>query len=88
MRILEIILKLAFLVGAIFLIVTQEAKGQIFSLFLLVCVLLGITLIFNKRESYWYPKNYPKMKGVYLTRRIEGGLLIIFALIVGSALYI
>ena len=82
MRIIEIILKLAFLVLAIFVIATQQVFGQWFMWLVYVGFLLGLILIFNKKESYGYPADYPKMSRVYLMRRIEGALLIAGALVI------
>jgi hypothetical protein len=49
--------------------------------FLGVSFVLGIVLFFNKHESYGYPVNYPRMSGVYLTRKIEGILLVAFSIL-------
>lgn len=79
MRIIEIILKLAFLALAIVLFVTSSFASAWLTAFLVVSLLLGIVLIFNKKESYRYPVDYPKMKSVYMMRRIEGIILIGFS---------
>ncbi len=82
MRTIEIILKLAFLALAIYVI----AAGQVFTHWLVwlmdVGLVLGLVLIFNKKESYGYPKDYPKINRIYMIRRIEGALLILATLIV------
>lgn len=76
MKYFEILLKIIFAALAIFLVITGNITSMWFCLFLLISFILGIVLIFNKKESYSY-KN-PK-KGVFVTRRIEGVLLIIFS---------
>jgi len=82
MQIIEIILKLAFLALSIYFIATGQIFNHWFMILVYVGLILGLVLIFNKHESYGYPKNYPKMNRVYLMRRIEGAILIIGALIV------
>lgn len=80
MRIIEIILKLAFLALAIVLFATSNFASAWLTAFLIVSLVLGIVLIFNKKESYRYPANYPRMKSVYIMRRIEGVILIAFSI--------
>jgi hypothetical protein len=82
MKTFEIILKLAFLALSIIVIATGQVFGHWFIALVYVGLVLGLVLIFNKHESYGYPKNYPKMNRVYWIRRIEGTILIIGALIV------
>lgn len=77
MKYLEIFLKLAFLVLSIYIIVSKNVFSHWFMALLIAALLLGITLIFNKNMSYNYPANWPRLKGVYLTRRIEGVLLVV-----------
>lgn len=81
MKYIEIILKLAFLLLAIVLFVTKSIMSFYFYAFLAVSLILGIVLLFNKHESYGYPVGYPKMNRVYLTRRIEGVLLVVFSIL-------
>jgi hypothetical protein len=81
MKYIEIILKLAFLLLAIVLFVTKAFISPWLFAFLVVSFVLGIILFFNKHESYGYPANYPRMSGVYLTRKIEGVLLVAFSII-------
>jgi len=80
MKYIEIIFKLAFLVLAIVLFVTRSIPSFYFYAFLAVSLVLGIVLFFNKHESYGYTADYPRMSGVYLTRKIEGVLLVIFSI--------
>jgi hypothetical protein len=82
MKYIEIILKLAFLLLAIVLFVTKAFISPWFFAFLVVSFVLGIVLLFNKHESYGYPVGYPKMNRVYLIRRIEGALLILFSVVI------
>ncbi len=76
MRIFEIILKLLFLLGSIYSIKSEIVSTPFLITFLIVCLVLGIVLIFNKDSSY----NYPQTKRDLIIRKIEGGLLIIFSL--------
>lgn len=79
MRILEIILKLAYLAASVYLFVAGISHTAII-VFLVASVLLGIVLIFNqKHPSYRYPTNYPKYNRVILMRRVEGVLILLFA---------
>ncbi len=75
MRIFEIILKLAFLVGAIWILVVNDITSTCVLGFLVVCLLLGIVLIFNKKASY----KYPQSKRDYMISRVEGIILVAFA---------
>ena len=77
MKYFEIFLKLAFLVLSIYIIVSKNVMSHWFMALLVVALLLGITLIFNKKMSYNYPANWPRLNRVYLTRRIEGVLLVV-----------
>jgi hypothetical protein len=81
MKKFEIILKITFLIAVIRLFFTHDFWSYKFEAFLGLCVVLGLVLVFNKRESYGYPAGYPRMKNVYLTRRIEGVLLVLFAIV-------
>ena len=83
MRIIEIILKAMFLIGGIALIWSNSLIGTVWScIFLAVCILLGVVLIFNKKHpSYTYPANYRYNNRVIAMRRVEGVILIIFAVV-------
>lgn len=81
MRILETILKLLFLSVSIYSIKSEVVPTQFLSVYLLITLILGIVLIFNKQSSY----NYPQTKKDFIIRRVEGGLLIIFSLFVAYA---
>lgn len=78
MRIFEIILKLLFLLGSIYSIKSEIVSTPFLITFLIVCLVLGIVLIFNKDSSY----NYPQTKRDLIIRKIEGSLLIVFSLFV------
>ena len=82
MKYIEIIFKLAFLSLAIVLFVTKAIPSLSFYAFLIVSFILGIVLFFNKHESYGYPAGYSKMNVVYMMRRIEGIILVIFSVII------
>lgn len=77
MKYIEIILKLLFVTGAVTFFVSQEEFMKYFSAFLLVCILLGITLLFNKKQSYGY-KLAPRE---VIMRRVEGAVLVIFVVV-------
>lgn len=78
MRYFEIILKLIFLANAIYLLIIKDVESIFFQIFALVCFVLGIVLMFNKKSSY----NYPQTKKDFVMRQIEGSLLVIFAAVV------
>ena len=80
MKYLEILLKLAFLILSVYIIVSKNVMSHWFLALLVVALLLGITLIFNKKQSYNYPSNWPKLNRVFLLRRIEGILLVAVSL--------
>lgn len=79
MRIIEIILKLAFLALSVYIIVTGQIFTHIAVILAYVCLLLGICLIFNKNSSYG---SWGNSKKDYVMRRIEGAILILAALAV------
>lgn len=81
MKYLEILLKLAFLALSIYIIVSKNVMSHWFMSLLIVALILGITLIFNKKQSYNYPTNWPKLNRVFLIRRIEGVLLVICSIV-------
>ncbi len=78
MRIFEIILKVLFLGGSIYALKAEGVSLSCLILYLLVCFILGIVLIFNKKQSY----GYELAKREVVMRRIEGGFLIVFSLFV------
>ena len=55
--------------------------------FLETSFLLGFVLVLNREESYKYPPGYPHMDRVYLMRKIEGLILILFSIIIFSYVY-
>ena len=77
MRYLEIILKLAFVVTAIFVGVNYSVHTSDILIFLAISFLLGIILLFNKKQSYGYTLE----KREIVIRRIEGVLLVLFSII-------
>jgi uncharacterized membrane protein len=78
MRILEIILKLAFLVLSIYFIATQSVLAPSFNILLIVCIMLGVVLLLNfHKPSY----KFKHSKEDFYLRHIEGGILILFAVI-------
>jgi hypothetical protein len=80
MRYLEIILKLIFLGVSIFLFIYHDPISiGVTDIFLLICMSLGIVLMFNKDSSY----HFKQTKKDLLIRKIEGGLLIVFAMAIG-----
>ena len=79
MRIIEIILKLAFLVLSLYIIATGQVFSHIAVILAYVCFLLGIVLIFNKHTSYG---SWGNAKKDFVMRRIEGVILIVAALVV------
>jgi hypothetical protein len=81
MKSLEITLKLCFLILAVALLWTKNVIGFGLWSFLLVSITLGVVLIINKKHpSYTYPKNYKRNDRVLMMRRLEGILLVLFAL--------
>lgn len=82
MKYLEILLKLAFLALSIYVIATRQVFGDAFMILAYVALILGVVLIFNKKQSYDYPANYPKIKNVFAMRKIEGIILVLSALVV------
>ncbi len=80
MRYIEIILKLAFLGLSIFFLVTQTVVSPLFDLFLIVCIVLGLVLLLNKHASY----NFRQSKKDLKLRQVEGGVMILFAVITSS----
>lgn len=82
MRAIEIILKLAFFALAAYVIATQHVFGRAFMWLVYVGFALGVVLIFNKKQSYRYPADHPKLRQVFMLRRIEGIILVLAALVV------
>ena len=80
MRTIETILKLVFLGLSIYFLSTQAVFSPLFNLFLLVSIVLGVVLLINKDASYRFKQSKKDLK----IRKIEGGVLILFAAIVSS----
>ena len=76
MRYIETILKLAFLAGSVAFMWMRMLPPSLFSAFMYINFLLGVTLIFNKEASYHFTQT---PRDIFL-RRIEGALLILFAM--------
>jgi len=75
MKEVEIILKLAFLALSVTFIIAQSIYSPLFDLLLVVCIVLGLVLLFNHHTHYKFKKGSKDLT----YRHIEGGLLIIFA---------
>ncbi|HEX7724361.1 MAG TPA: hypothetical protein VF438_01325 [Candidatus Paceibacterota bacterium] len=77
----EIILKILFFVGIVYVLATKQVSvaSQSFLIVLAIGFILGIILIYNKQDpSYRYPKNYRHNNRVLIMRKIEGILLVVF----------
>lgn len=69
------------MISAYFLI--MGISHESITAFLIVSVLLGLTLLLNtKHPSYIYPLGYEYNRRVIIMRRIEGGLMLVFAAVV------
>ena len=80
MKEVEILLKLAFLALSVTFIIAQSVYSPLFDLLLVVCIILGLVLLFNHHVGYKIKKGSKDL----LYRHIEGGLLIIFAAVVST----
>lgn len=78
MKYFEIVLKLGFLANAVYLFMIKDVTSLWFYLILFVSLTLGLVLIFNKDSSY----NYKQTNKDYSMRRIEGGTLVAFSIII------
>ncbi len=78
MKYFEIILKLAFLGGSIYAIKAETVSHTFLISYLVVCLVLGIVLFFNKKQSYGYELE----KREIIMRRVEGVLLVAFSIFV------
>jgi hypothetical protein len=87
MRYLEITIKLIFLGLAIYIFVANAFISPWLLVFLETSFLLGFVLVLNREESYRYPPGYPNMARVYLMRKIEGLILILFSIIIFCYVY-
>jgi|GEM_PF-2387883 len=81
MKEIEILLKIAFLALSVTFIIAQSVFSPLFDLLLVVCIVLGLVLLFNHHVGYHHWK--PKKKDLTY-RHIEGGILIIFAAVVSG----
>ena len=80
MKEIEIILKILFLGLSIAFIAVQSVFSPLFDLLLVVCIVLGLVLLFNHHVGYKIKKGSKDL----LYRHIEGGILIIFAAVVST----
>ena len=78
MRYTELLLKIVFLADSIYFIVTKSLDSESFLAFLLLTLILGIILIFNKKASY----NFKQTKRDLMLRHIEGVIMIAFSAII------
>ncbi len=78
MKIFEIILKLLFVIGSAYSIKAEEVSTSCLLAYLSICFVLGVVLIFNKKQSYGYKLE----KREVVMRRIEGIILIAFSIFV------
>lgn len=78
MKYFEIILKILFLFGSIYSIKSEIVPYPFLITYLVLCLILGIVLIFNMKQSYGYELS----KREIVIRRIEGSLLIVFSIFV------
>ncbi len=76
MKIFEIILKLLFLGGSIYSIRAEGVQTPYLIAYLSICLVLGVVLFFNKKQSYGYELS----KREIVIRKIEGVLLGVFAI--------
>jgi hypothetical protein len=79
MKYFEIILKLLFVAGAAAFFISKEFFMLYLCGFLIVTFILGVVLMFNKKQSYGYVLS----KREVTIRRVEGAILIVFAVVFG-----
>jgi len=80
MKEVEILLKLAFLALSVTFIIARSVYSPLFDLLLIVCIVLGLILLFNHHVGYKIKKGSKDL----MYRHIEGGILIIFAAVVST----
>ncbi len=78
MKYFEITLKILFLLGSIYSIKAETVPYPFLLSYLLICMILGIVLFFNKKQSYGYELS----KREIVIRKIEGVLLVAFSVFV------
>lgn len=78
MKYFEISLKILFLLGSIYSIKAETVPYPFLISYLLICMILGIVLFFNKKQSYGYELS----KREIVIRKIEGILLVAFSVFV------
>lgn len=78
MKYFEITLKILFLLGSIYSIKAETVPYPFLLPYLLICMILGIVLFFNKKQSYGYELS----KREIVIRKIEGILLVAFSVFV------
>ena len=80
MKEIEILLKIAFLALSVTFIIAQSIYSPLFDLLLIVCIVLGLVLMFNHHVGYKIKKGSKDLT----YRHIEGGILILFAAVVST----
>ncbi len=78
MKYFEIILKILFVTGAVTFFLDRNTFWDSIYYFLVVCLVLGITLIFNKKKQSY---GYKLVKREIIMRRVEGIVLVVFAVV-------
>jgi hypothetical protein len=78
MRYAEIIFKILFLLTAVYFISTQAVLSPSFNILLIISIVLGLMLMINKDHPSY---KFKHTKHDYALRHIEGGFLILFAVI-------
>jgi hypothetical protein len=79
MKYFEIILKLLFVAGAVTFFVSKEFFMLNLWVFIIVALVLGVVLLFNKKQSYGYQLSSREVT----MRRVEGVVLVVFAVVFG-----
>jgi hypothetical protein len=79
MKYFEIILKLLFVAGAVTFFTAREFFMLNLWMFIIAALVLGVVLFFNKKQSYGYQLSSREI----IMRRIEGGVLVVFAIVFG-----
>ncbi|MES2216065.1 MAG: hypothetical protein V4481_02105 [Patescibacteria group bacterium] len=78
MKYFEIVLKILFVAGAVTFFLDRNTFWDSICYFLAVCLVLGITLIFNKKKQSY---GYKLAKREIVMRRVEGIVLVVFAVV-------
>lgn len=81
MRLLELFLKIVFVILAVAVFLDHVLYSPYLKVFIITSLLLGIVLLFNKDASY----RFKQTKRDLFIRRIEGIVLVAFSLAAGYA---